>query len=224
MAVQTTPRQVGVTGGIGSGKSVVCRIFSCLGVPVYEADARAKWLTDNDSEIKAEVIQLLGEESFISGNYNRKYVASRVFSEPELLQKLNRIIHPRVFADSDRWLQRHRSQPYVIREAALMNRAGDGNTLDKVIVVTAPLALRIERIKLRDPHRSEEEIRAIIESQISEETRLKLADFIIDNTQNAALIPQVLNLNQSFLSYGMESPNLSSSPRSDAPPSSSPPF
>ena len=126
MTRHTTPLQIGVTGGIGSGKSVVCRIFACLGVPVYEADARARWLSDNDPDIKAEVIALLGEESFTGGAYNRKYVASRVFSDGQLLQKLNQIIHPRVFADGEHWLLRHSSQPYVIREAALMNRAGEG--------------------------------------------------------------------------------------------------
>lgn len=199
MKTRTTPLQVGVTGGIGSGKSIVCRIFACLGVPVYEADARAKWLSDNDLNIRAEVIKLLGAESFVGGTYNRKYVASRVFSDAQLLHKLNHIIHPRVFADSDRWLERHRTQPYVIREAALMNKAGEGNTLDRVIVVTAPFALRIERIKSRDPQRSEADIRAIIENQISEEARLKMADFVVDNGEGAALIPQVLSLHGALL-------------------------
>lgn len=198
--MRTTPLQVGVTGGIGSGKSVVCRIFACLGVPVYEADARAKWLIDNDSEIRQEVIELLGKESFIDGAYNRKYVASRVFSDSQLLQKLNHIIHPRVFADSDLWLQRHSSEPYVIREAALMNRAGEGNSLDKVIVVTAPLSLRIERIKARDLQRSEGDILAIVENQIPEEARLELADFVVDNGEKVALIPRVLSLHETLLS------------------------
>ncbi len=201
MNAPTKPLQVGVTGGIGSGKSTVCRIFSCLGVPIYEADNRAKWLTNNDPNIKAEVIALLGAKSFHSdGSYNRKYVASRVFADAQLLQKLNRIIHPRVFADSDRWLQQYGAHPYVIREAAIMNKAGEGNTLDKVIVVTAPLTLRIGRIKLRDTQRSEEDIQAIVENQVSEETRLALADFVIDNGENAALIPQILSLHETLRS------------------------
>ncbi|WP_373511196.1 dephospho-CoA kinase [Persicitalea sp.] len=195
------PLQIGVTGGIGSGKSIVCRIFSCLGIPVYEADARAKWLTNNDPDIKTEVMTLLGSESFaVDGSYNRKYVASRVFSEPDLLLKLNQIVHPRVFADSNRWLERHASQPYVIREAALMSRAGEGNTLDKVIVVTAPLQLRIDRIKARDPQRTEADILAIVGNQISEEARSKLADFVVDNGENTAVIPQILFLHKILLS------------------------
>ncbi len=192
--MKKTPLQIGVTGGIGSGKSIVCRIFACLGVPVYEADARARWLVDNDPDIKSEVIELLGEEAFAQGYYNRKYVASRVFSDSELLQKLNHIIHPRVRADGNRWLEGHSSQRYVLREAALMKRAGEGNELDRVVVVTAPLALRIDRVKSRDPQRSQADILAIIESQISEEARLQLADFVIDNGDGSALIPQVLSL------------------------------
>ncbi len=199
MTTRKTPLQVGVTGGIGSGKSVVCRIFACLGVPVYEADARARWLSDNDPDIKAEVIALLGEESFAGGAYNRKYVASRVFSDAQLLQKLNHIIHPRVLADSDLWLQRHSSEPYVIREAALMNRAGEENSLEKVIAVTAPLSLRIERIKARDPQRSERDILAILKNQISEEVRLELADFVVNNGGKVALIPQVLFMHKILL-------------------------
>lgn len=199
MTTRKAPLQVGVTGGIGSGKSVVCRIFACLGVPVYEADARARWLSDNDPNIKAEVIELLGKESFADGAYNRKYVASRVFSDSQLLQKLNHIIHPRVLADSDLWLQRHSSEPYVIREAALMNRAGEENSLEKVIAVTAPLSLRIERIKARDPQRSERDILAIVENQISEEARLELADFVVNNGGEVALIPQVLFMHKILL-------------------------
>lgn len=198
--VPSLPIQVGVTGGIGSGKSVVCRIFACLGIPVYEADQRANWLADHDPAIRREVLTLLGPESYTSeGTYHRKYVASRVFTEPALLQQLNQIIHPRVFADSDRWLQAQAHKQYVIREAALMNKAGDGNTLNYVIVVKVPLPLRIERTKRRDPHRSEAEIRAIIARQVTDETRLRLADFVIDNGLEDALIPQVLKLHQYFL-------------------------
>ncbi|MPR35725.1 dephospho-CoA kinase [Salmonirosea aquatica] len=193
------PLQVGVTGGIGSGKSVVCRIFACLGIPIYAADQRANWLAEHNPIIRQEVIALLGPDSYTSeGTYNRTYVASRVFTEPVLLQQLNQIIHPRVFADSDQWLRLHAQQPYVVREAALMNKAGDKNTLDYVVVVDAPVELRIERTKLRDPHRSETEIRAIIARQITDEARLQLADFVIENGLEYALIPQVLNLHHYF--------------------------
>jgi len=197
---RSLPIQVGVTGGIGSGKSVVCRIFACLGVPVYAADQRANWLANYDPTIRQEVIALLGTDSYTpEGTYNRPYVASRVFTEPGLLQQLNQIIHPRVFADSEHWLQLHAEHPYVIREAALMKKAGDGNTLDYVIVVDAPTALRIKRTKQRDSHRSEAEIQSIMERQVTDEARLELADFVIKNNLDSALIPQVLTLHCYFL-------------------------
>lgn len=194
------PIQVGVTGGIGSGKSLICRIFRCLDVPVYEADLRARWLTNHDLGIRRDIIDLLGSESFtIHGDYNRTYVASRVFSDSGLLQQLNKIIHPKVFEDTDRWLSQNWEHPYVIKEAAIMNKAGDGNTLDFVIVVTAPVSLRLARIKARDQWRSEEEIMAIIKQQKSEEERLAMADFVISNDLNVPLIPQVLELHNKLL-------------------------
>jgi dephospho-CoA kinase len=191
------PLQVGVTGGIGSGKSVVCRILACLGVPVYEADERARRLLNHDPALRQEVVELLGTQAYDeAGTYDRAYVASRVFSNPELLRKLNQIVHPRVFADSDRWLAGYPDVPYVVREAALMNKAGDGNTLDLVVVVTAPEALRMERVQRRDPQRSAEEIRAIMQRQVPEEERLGIADFTIVNDHSKALLPQVLALHQ----------------------------
>ena len=191
---------VGVTGGIGSGKSIVCKLFACLDIPVYDADTRAKWLTNHNSEIRQAVIELLGAGSYTeNGEYNRSYVSSQVFKNPDLLKKLNGIIHPAVGKDTDDWMKTHSDAPYVIKEAAIMNKAGENNNLDLVIVVKAPVALRLKRIKNRDKNRSEEEIRAIIERQVSDEERDAIADFTIDNDENAALIPQVLQLHRLFL-------------------------
>ncbi|WP_247231988.1 dephospho-CoA kinase [Telluribacter sp. SYSU D00476] len=194
------PLQIGITGGIGSGKSVVCRILACLGVPVYEADERARWLTNHDPQLRQEVVALLGPQAYTTaGAYDRAYVASRVFGDPVLLNKLNHIVHPRVFADSDRWIARYAQVPYVVREAALMNKAGDKNTLDYVVVVNAPVQLRFERTRKRDPQRSDEEIRAIMQRQVPDEERLRIADFVIYNDDSTALIPQVLHLHQLIL-------------------------
>jgi dephospho-CoA kinase len=191
---------IGVTGGIGSGKSIVCKLFSCLDIPVYDADTRAKWLTNHDPVIREAVIALLGSESYTeSGEYNRAFVSSRVFQNADLLKKLNGIIHPAVMKDTEVWMEKNSVFPYVIKEAAIMNKAGDKNNLDYVIVVQAPVALRLSRIKERDKSRSEEEIKAIIERQISDEERDKIADFTINNDENAALIPQVLQLHNLFL-------------------------
>jgi dephospho-CoA kinase len=193
------PLQIGVTGGIGSGKSVVCKVFSCLGVPVYDADSRAKWLTVHDSDIKNRVMQLLGEQSYTeTGDYNRAFVASRVFNNPELLSNLNSIIHPAVLQDTVQWVKRHSDVAYVIKEAAIMKAAGQGNDLDYVVVVEAPVSLRVDRILARDK-RSREEINAIISRQISEEERKIIADFVIRNDEVSALIPQVLRLHEIFM-------------------------
>ncbi|MDB5241892.1 MAG: dephospho-CoA kinase [Spirosoma sp.] len=194
-----TPLQIGVTGGIGSGKSLVCRVFETLGAPVYYADERAKWLTEHDPILKADVMRVLGSGAYDSlGRYNRAWVASQVFAEPLLLDQLNAVIHPRVFADTTLWVGQHADKPYVIKEAALMRAAGDGNTLDKVVVVLAPVALRIERIRLRDPHRSPAEIQHIMDRQVSDADRLQLADYVLHNDEEQLLLPQIVALHREF--------------------------
>ncbi len=185
---------IGITGGIGSGKSLVCKVFSVLGIPIYEADARAKYLISHDQLLKKSIIELLGEQAYLaSGDYNRAWVASQVFGNPVLLSKLNALVHPKVRQDATDWIQQNQQTSFVLYEAALMKAAGDGNTFDKVIVVNAPVDLRIQRIKVRD-QRSEAEIRAIIERQISEEERRKIADFTIENDEKQPLLPQILDL------------------------------
>lgn len=191
--------KIGVTGGIGSGKSIVCRIFSALGVPVYSADDRAKWLLNHDLSLKSAVTQLLGSEAYLpNGIYNRAWVASQVFQNPPLLQKLNAIVHPRVGEDTQEWVEQNSNAPYVIKEAAIMAKAGQNNDLDKVIVVDATVDLRVARVMQRDPQRSEKDIRDIIARQISDEERHKIADFVIYNDESQLLIPQVWKLHLLF--------------------------
>ena len=200
-----TPLQIGVTGGIGSGKSVVCQVFRALGVPVYEADARAKWLTEHDPILKADITRVLGSDAYdVLGRYNRSWVASQVFADPERLVLLNNVIHPRVFADTASWVDQNRRFTYVVKEAALMQAAGVGNSLDKVIVVHAPVALRIDRIRKRDPHRSAAEIQHIIDRQMSDTERLSLADYVLENNGSQLLLPQILRLHDDFLRWWAE--------------------
>lgn len=202
-----TPLQIGVTGGIGSGKSMVCRVFETLGVPVYYADERAKWLTEHDPILKADITRVLGPQAYDGnrtggpglGKYNRSWVASQVFAEPVLLDQLNAVIHPRVIADTALWVSQHTDQPYVIKEAALMRAAGDGNSLDKVIVVQAPATLRIGRIRSRDPHRSAQEIQHIIDRQVSDDERFRIADYVLHNDESQLLLPQIVTLHHEFL-------------------------
>ncbi|MFD1141748.1 dephospho-CoA kinase [Larkinella insperata] len=194
------PLLIGVTGGIGSGKSLVCRVFETFGIPVYYADERAKWLVDHDTILKADVTRLLGPEAYDPiGRYNRSWVATQVFGQPELLLQLNALIHPRVYADTARWATQYTHKPYVVKEAALLRTAGeDGNNLDKLIVVQSPLELRIQRIKKRDPHRTEQEIQNIISRQMSDDERLQMADYVIYNNESQLLIPQVVRLHELF--------------------------
>jgi len=190
---------IGITGGIGSGKSIVCKVFELLGTPVYYADLRANWLTNNDLQLKKEIKELLGRQAYDeNGMYNKKWIANQVFENPQLLQMLNMLIHPRVFDDTQQWLRQHQNQSYVLREAAISNAAGKGNDLNKIIVVSCPLEIRIKRIKLRDPQRSIEQIHSIIAQQKSDDEFLNITDYQIINDDSKLILPQILILHQKF--------------------------
>lgn len=193
------PRKlIGITGGIGSGKTIVCKIFETLGIPVFNADQASKKIVATDPSLKNEIIALLGEKAYENGVYNNKYVAQKVFSSPELLLKLNQLIHPKVRVAAQNWLEKQDKKPYYLYEAALMEAAGQGNNIDKIIVVTAPIALRIARIKERDG-RTEVEIEAIINKQKTDAERKKISDFEVVNDSESALIPQVLKIHKAII-------------------------
>ena len=189
---------IGITGGIGSGKSIVCKVFATMGIPIYEADSRAKFLMNNDLSLKKSIQNLLGEQAYTpTGEYNRAWVASQVFNNPDLLKQLNAIVHPRVREDAENWVQQRSKSPFLLYEAAIMKAAGEGNHFDKVIVVNAPIELRIKRVQKRD-NRSKQEIRDIIARQISDEERLKIADFVIKNDEKTPLLQQILDVKIDF--------------------------
>jgi dephospho-CoA kinase len=193
------PIQIGITGGIGSGKSLVCRIFQTLGVPVYDADSHAKILMTTDGilvdQIKKEFGSLCYDEK---GNLNRKLLSEIVFREEAKLQKLNSLVHPRVAFDYDNWLARNTGKHYILKEAALLFEAGSFKLLDKIIVVAAPEQMRVSRVLKRDPQRTEEEVIRIIRNQMEEEEKLKRADFTIQNNETELVVPQVLKLHELF--------------------------
>ena len=193
--------QIGITGGIGSGKSLVCRVFQTLGIPVYDADSHAKELMTTDGILISNIKKEFGELSYhTDGGLNRKYLSSAVFNDAEKLKTLNKLVHPRVAINYNEWVKDHSANPYVLKEAALLFEAGSYQQLDKIVVVAAPERLRIERVKQRDPHRSEEQIKSIIGSQMPQEEKMKRADFTIVNDECSLLIPQVLRLHDLFLS------------------------
>ena len=200
MNSQNRPLEVGVTGGIGSGKSVVCRIFQCLGIPVYDADSRAKNIMTTDGILVEQIKKEFGILSYNSdGSLNKAHLSQAVFSNAERLQVLNNLVHPRVAADYEEWVHACRNERYVIREAALLYEAGISTSMGKTIVVYAPEAIRIERVQTRDPQRKEEEIKAIIRSQWPDEEKLKRADEIIYNDTHHMVIPQVLRIHQGLI-------------------------
>jgi dephospho-CoA kinase len=195
------PFQVGITGGIGSGKSTVAEIFKCLKIPVYDADGRAKTLMNSDAKLKTQIEREFGSQSYDnSGNLDRRYLAKNVFGFPDRLEKLNALVHPCVAEDYRQWAQSQKSSSYVLKEAALLFESGSSKQLDKIILVTAPEDLRIKRVKSRDK-RSEEEVRNIIHSQWSQEKSIVLADFVIKNDEETAIIPQVLQIHQEILKF-----------------------
>lgn len=195
-----TPYQVGITGGIGSGKSLVCKIFQCLGIPVYDADSHAKALMTTDGILISNIQKEFGLLSYnTDGSVNRSYLGETVFSDPERLKKLNSLVHPRVKEDYLRWVRGNVHHPYVLKEAALLFETGSNKELDKIIVVHAPEDLRIKRVLSRDAQRTEELVKEIIRNQMAEVEKLNCADFILYNDESRLLTPQVLELHQMFI-------------------------
>ncbi|GAA0877693.1 dephospho-CoA kinase [Algoriphagus jejuensis] len=190
------PLWVGITGGIGSGKSTVAKIFRLLGIPVYSSDDRAKWLMANDSELKSQISTVFGEESYLpDGAVNRAFLAENAFSDRSKVTQINALVHPAVGRDFRAWAE-NQTSPYLLKEAALLFETGAVRELDKVINVSSPLKIRVARTLMRDPHRDETQVNQIIDQQMPDEEKNELADFVIKNTDNKLLIPQVLEIHR----------------------------
>jgi dephospho-CoA kinase len=187
---------IGLTGGIGSGKTTVAGIFHDLGVPVYIADTEAKALTNRSKVIRRKLIELLGPEAYKDGAVNRSFVADNIFNDPELLQQVNAIIHPKVASHFKRWLKKQKA-PYVIKEAAILFENGGYKQCDSTILITAPMRLRIERIQARDGS-TRKEIESRMSNQWSDTDKMKLADFIIENVDLKETRKLVLELHKTL--------------------------
>ena len=190
--------KIGVTGGIGSGKTTVCQVFELLGIPVFYADYEAKKVMQNDLLLMDGIKEAFGPESFFAtGELNRKHLAEIVFNNPEKLHLLNSLVHPAVFRAFDRWASEQKSQ-YVIKEAALLFESGSYKDCTHTLLVTAPEAMRIDRVVKRD-RVSEEEVKRRMDKQLPDSEKEKLADLVLQNDEKELLIPQILQLHQMFL-------------------------
>jgi dephospho-CoA kinase len=189
--------KIGITGGIGSGKSTVAKVFEVLGIPVYYADDAAKELMNADAELKQKIKQAFGVAVYTNGNLNKKVLAEIVFNDPEKLALLNSLVHPATLKDAEDWMQKQ-TTAYTLKEAALIFESGAHLNLDYVIGVTAPAPLRILRTMQRDGV-TREEVIARMDKQMDDTIKMKLCDFLITNDEQEMLLPQILDLHQQLL-------------------------
>lgn len=191
-------KRIGLTGGIGSGKTTVARIFKLLDIPVYNSDEQARILTDSDPDIKTAILNQFGAEVFSSdGKLNRASLATIVFHNPDSLQSLNAIIHPAVAQDFEKWCSQQ-TAAFIIKEAAIIFEHQLEKHLDGVIVVEAPDELRIKRVMKRNST-TEAEVRARMQQQFPQENLVRMADWVIHNDEKQLLIPQVLHIYSQIL-------------------------
>ncbi len=189
--------RVGLTGNIGSGKSTVARLFAMLRIPVYDSDSEAKRLMQEHDRIRQFLSLELGPEAFISsGQLNRPFLASHLFTRPELLRAFNALLHPLVYDDFEQWAA-NQLAPYVVLESAILFESGGNKQLDKVVLVSAPESLRMERVLERDKT-SREAVQYRMNLQEPENQKINKADYVIRNYDGEALIPQVLAIHQSL--------------------------
>jgi len=193
--------KAGITGGIGSGKSTITRLFHDLGVPIYNSDERAKWLLSNNVDLMDQIKLLFGQESYSNNKLNRAHIANIVFQDNDMLKQLNAIVHPMVKIDFENWLLLHKKEPLVIKEAAILIESGAYKELDVLIVVLADKKTRIKRVINRD-NISKEDVEKRMDTQISDSERLKFANFSLDNNKDQSnLKMQVGVLYKQLLSY-----------------------
>ena len=197
--------KVGITGGIGSGKSVVCRIFNLLGVPVYDCDKEAKKLINCDPQIVKSIKNLAGDDVYTpEGNLINSKLAQIVFSDKNKLNQLNAIVHPAVKQDYQKWCQKHKNQPYTIMESAILFESKFENLVDIIVTVTAPEQLRITRTIKRD-NSTKDMVTQRIHNQMNDCQRIKKSNFVIDSSEKSFVITQVLELNQKFNAASLSS-------------------
>lgn len=191
--------RIGLTGGIGSGKSVISRMFASLGVPVYDSDTVAKHLMNTSDDLKSGLVKLFGSSAYNEGLLDRSFVAARVFSDKDMLRELNSIVHPAVGYDFRQWAAQREADgsPYVIHESAILFESGIARIMDYTVTVSAPVELRVARAVERDSS-DPQKVRARIAHQMDDPERESLADYIIHSGERDLLMPQVMELDKIF--------------------------
>ncbi len=189
--------KIGLTGGIGSGKSTVAAIFEVLGIPVYYSDEASKRLMIENEELRSSITNHFGAEAYTDGILNRKFLAAQVFNDSKKITLLNSLVHPVTIKDAAEWIEMQKT-PYIVKEAALIFESGSNKYLDYVIGVDAPKALRIQRAIDRD-NISSQQVEARMSRQMDENEKMRLCDFVIVNDEQQMVIPLVLALHEKFL-------------------------
>ncbi|HAN77182.1 MAG TPA: dephospho-CoA kinase [Bacteroidales bacterium] len=185
------PLLIGITGGIGSGKTSVCKVFEALGVPVYCADENAKMLTNACPTIKKQLIELFGNEIYTETGLNRAKLANLIFNNKKALDQVNAIIHPAVNTHFATWVEQHAAKKMLVKEAAILIESGSYKQLDVIITVSTNIEERVNRVRRRDGF-LEEDILARMKNQLSDSEREKFADYVINNNDNVQILPVIL--------------------------------
>ena len=193
---------VGLTGGIGSGKTIASKIFEVLGIPVYQADVAAKRLMESNPVLKNQLIEQFGNDAFVDGKLNRSYIAEIIFNDKEKLQLINSLVHPYTIQDGIEWMKKQ-TTPYAIKEAALIFESGSQSNFDYIIGISSPLTLRLNRTLKRD-NINRELVLEKMENQLDEETKMKLCDFVLLNDERTLLTTQVLAVHEKLIALSKE--------------------
>jgi dephospho-CoA kinase len=193
--------KVGLTGGIGSGKTLVCSVLEKLGVAVYYADLEARRLMSSDSELVLQISGLFGNKAYKGGYLNREFLAQRVFKDKELLTRLNELVHPAVRKDFSRWASEQKPAFYVVEEAAILFESGSDLNMDLTVGVFAEKELRVQRVMQRDGI-AREQVRMRMNSQMNEKEKMEKADIVINNDGKLMILPQIINMHNAILKRG----------------------
>jgi dephospho-CoA kinase len=188
---------VGLTGGIGSGKTIASKIFEILGIPVYQADEAAKSLMESNPILKNQLIEQFGNDAFVDGKLNRSYIAEIIFNDKEKLQLINSLVHPYTIQDGIEWMKKQ-TTPYAIKESALIFESGTQSNFDYIIGISSPQSMRLNRTIKRD-NTNRELILEKMEHQLDEQVKMKLCDFVLQNDEETLLTPQVIAVHEKLI-------------------------